>query len=210
MHEACLHAIHGFARFRVSGAQHLRVDAKRALSVQHERLLLFRKSLRRLGGALLAVLAFMTFNNILVATDFSDCAEHALNLGVELAQKFGAQLTLVHAWEFPYSLAAGLAYSRADLISGIEKETQRELTKACEALKLRYPSAKAVLRTGVPWQEIITAAQVAEADLIVVGTHGRTGISRALMGSVAERVVRLAPVPVLTVHGPAVKSAAAP
>jgi nucleotide-binding universal stress UspA family protein len=60
-----------------------------------------------------------------------------------------------------------------------------------------------VLRHGTPWTEIATVAREAKADLVVMGTHGRRGVARMLLGSVAERVVRTAPCPVLTVHGPA-------
>ena len=143
----------------------------------------------------------MAFKHILVATDFSDCSAHAVDIGVELAEQFSAELTLVHTWEVP-NLGYGAAlYFPGDMLTPIEQAAQRELDAAATELQKRLPRAKAVLRAGVPWDEIIAAAATAHADLIVLGTHGRRGVSRALLGSVAERVVRLSPVAVLTVRG---------
>jgi nucleotide-binding universal stress UspA family protein len=64
----------------------------------------------------------------------------------------------------------------------------------------KLPQAKAILRSGVPWREILSAVEDVAADLVVMGTHGRRGVSHALLGSVAEKIVRLSPVPVLTVR----------
>jgi len=145
----------------------------------------------------------MTFNNIVVATDFSEPSQRALELAVELAQTFKAELTLVHSWEAPsYSYGGGL-YLPVDLITPIQQAAVAHLEKALTELKLRAPQAKSMLRTGPAWQEVLDAATELHADLIVLGTHGRRGLNRALLGSVAEKVVRMATVPVLTVHGPA-------
>lgn len=143
----------------------------------------------------------MAFKHILVATDFSACSKRALDLGVELAEQFGAELTLVHTWEIP-NLGYGAAlYFPGDMLTPIEQAAQTELNTATKALQDRLPRAKSVLRAGIAWDEIIAAAASGHADLIVLGTHGRRGVSRALLGSVAERVVRLSPVAVLTVRG---------
>jgi nucleotide-binding universal stress UspA family protein len=143
----------------------------------------------------------MTFKHILVATDFSDCSQHALDLGIELAQRFDAQLTLVHTWEIP-SLGYGAAmYISGDVFAPIEQAALAQLDKVTKEVQERLPRAKSVLRAGVAWGEIVAAAGSSGADLIVLGTHGRRGVSRALLGSVAERVVRLSPVAVLTVRG---------
>ncbi|MEO8905735.1 MAG: universal stress protein [Polyangiaceae bacterium] len=143
----------------------------------------------------------MLFQHVLVATDFSECSKRALDLAVELAQKLDAQLTVTHVWEVPaYGYGPGM-YVPGDFLAPIEGAAQARLNEALDALKQRFPSAKGVLRTGAPWDEILAAALSVHADLIVIGTHGRRGLSRALMGSVAERVVRLSTVPVLTVHG---------
>jgi nucleotide-binding universal stress UspA family protein len=144
----------------------------------------------------------MTFGHILVATDFTESAQCALDLAVEMCRKFSADLTLVHCWEAPsYSYGGGL-YVPVDLITPIEKGASRALEEALTELKKRIPGAKSVLRTGSAWEEILVAAAAIQADLIVVGTHGRRGLNRALLGSVAEKVVRMAEMPVLTVHAP--------
>ena len=143
----------------------------------------------------------MTFQRILVATDFSESAGQALELALQIAEKFGSELTLVHSWEAPnYSFAAGL-YLPVDVVAPIERAAVARLEEATTQLKARFPAAKSVLRSGVPWEEVLGAATQLKADLIVMGTHGRRGLERALLGSVAERVVRLSRVPVLTVHG---------
>ncbi|MEP7048961.1 MAG: universal stress protein [Pseudomonadota bacterium] len=142
----------------------------------------------------------MPFQHVLVATDFSECSKRALDLGIELAQKFDAQLTVAHIWEVPtYSYGPGM-YVPGDWLTPIEAAAQARLDETVEDLKARFPNAKSLLRTGAPWDEILAAAQSVHADLIVMGTHGRRGLNRALIGSVAERVVRLSAVPVLTTH----------
>ena len=148
----------------------------------------------------------MAFKHILVATDFGDSSQGALDLAVELAQKFAASLTLVHSWEAPTYSYGGAYYLPADLITPIEEAARKHLQNAITALGQRVPNAKSVLRLGPAWEEILSAAREAEADLIVLGTHGRRGLDRALLGSVAEKVVRMAEVPVLTVHGPRAKA----
>ncbi|MEO6599079.1 MAG: universal stress protein, partial [Polyangiaceae bacterium] len=136
-----------------------------------------------------------------IATDFSDCSARALDIGVELAQQFDAQLTLVHTWEIP-SLGYGAAlYFPGDVSTPIEQAAQSQLNATTKTVQERIPRAKSVLRAGIAWDEILAAAESTHADLIVLGTHGRRGFSRALLGSVAERVVRLSPVAVLTVRG---------
>jgi nucleotide-binding universal stress UspA family protein len=143
----------------------------------------------------------MTFGHILVATDFSECAQRALDLAVEMARKFEGDLTLVHCWEAPsYSYGGGL-YVPVDLITPIEEGANRALQEALTELQKRVPTAKSMLRSGSAWEEILAAASAVHADLIVVGTHGRRGLNRMLLGSVAEKVVRMAEVPVLTAHG---------
>jgi nucleotide-binding universal stress UspA family protein len=142
----------------------------------------------------------MAFKHIIVATDLDECSQPAIEVGIELAREFNAELTLVHAWEFPTYPYGAILHLHDDLANAIQEAAQRELDVACAALKARLPGATAVLREGEAWREILAAAESAHADLIVVGTHGRRGLGRALLGSVAERVVRLATVPVLTVH----------
>jgi len=142
----------------------------------------------------------MSFDRIVVATDFSDSSREALELALPFAEKCGSELTLVHCWEAPsYSYAAGL-YLPLDVIAPIERAAVARLEEATARLKERYPAAKSLLRAGVPWEEVIGAASQVKADLIIMGTHGRRGLDRALLGSVAEKVVRMSTIPVLTVH----------
>ena len=141
----------------------------------------------------------MTFKHILVASDFSDSAERALQVAIELAHKFDSELTLLHVWDVPPT-SYGAFYFPGDLATPLREAATATLAKAGEALIQQLPRALTSLRQGIDWQEILSAAQQEHADLIVLGTHGRRGLSRALLGSVAERVVRLSTVPVLTVH----------
>jgi|SRR6188768_4225780 len=143
----------------------------------------------------------MSFERILVATDFSESSRQALELGLQLAQQFGSELTLMHSWDPPdYSYAAGL-HVPVDMVTPIERAAAAHLEEATAELRCRFPAAKSLLCEGAPWEEVLDAAARVKADLIVMGTRGRTGLERALLGSVAEKVVRLSPVPVLTVHG---------
>jgi nucleotide-binding universal stress UspA family protein len=139
------------------------------------------------------------FERILCATDFSDTAETAWGLACELARVHRAELVLVHVFvELPvYPEVA---------VSTIQKvwEEQRlwveqQLAERVEAATARGLTARYLLRTGTAPEEIARITTDEGADLVVVGTHGRTGINRLLIGSVAERVVRIAPCPVLTV-----------
>jgi len=143
----------------------------------------------------------MQFERILVATDFSESSRQALEYALSIAERFGSELALVHSWETPdYSYAAGL-YLPVDVVAPIERAAAARLEEAATELKARFSSASSVLRAGVPWEEILETASQWPADLIVMGTHGRRGLKRALLGSVAEKVVRMSRIPVLTVHG---------
>jgi nucleotide-binding universal stress UspA family protein len=86
-------------------------------------------------------------------------------------------------------------------------EATKELDALLQKVKDRYPKAEAAVVAGEPWLAILEAVKKQGADLIVMGTHGRRGISRVLLGSVAEKVVRLSPVPVLTISGKADQAA---
>lgn len=143
-----------------------------------------------------------TFKHILVPTDFGKSSTRALEVAIELATAFDAALTLLHIWEIPtyaYMDATGMM---ADFAPPIAAAAEAELNKTLATVRVRVPRANARLSTAVPWQGITMAIDELKPDLVVMGTHGRRGFSRALLGSVAEKVVRLSPVPVLTVRGP--------
>lgn len=142
--------------------------------------------------------AMNAFRNILVATDFGDASAEALERALALAVPLGARITLLHVYSLPvanYGYAAGLYWPVADL----ERAAQGELDGALAKIKERYGNVEGLVACGEPCPMILEAARLRNADLIVMGTHGRRGLSRALLGSVAEKVVRLSPVPVLTV-----------
>lgn len=140
---------------------------------------------------------------ILVPIDFSTTSARALEYAQSLAQRFGAALHLVHVCERPsLGLASmdahGIAYS--DWSQKLGEEAERELTKTVERLKGMKTSTEVLF--GNPARCIVTAATTSGADLIVMGTHGHGPIMHVVTGNVAERVVRTAPCPVLTVREP--------
>jgi nucleotide-binding universal stress UspA family protein len=137
---------------------------------------------------------------IVVGTDFSDTAEAATDYAVELAKKLGAEIVLVHGYEIPaYAFPEG-AVIQAELQDRLAKVSEEALASAVKARDKSGVPIRSVLRAGPPWHEVIAVAEEEKADLVVVGTHGRRGIARMIMGSVAERVVRGCPCPVLTVR----------
>ena len=142
------------------------------------------------------------FHRILVPTDFSTCAEAAWSLARRLAGATGAELVLAHVLvETPLYAEGPFSMDRAQHVYEAARKWGEEALEDWVAKSRSGGSgARAVMRTGVPYQEIVALADGEQADLIVIGTHGRGGIDRALLGSVADRVVRLAPCPVLTVR----------
>lgn len=140
---------------------------------------------------------------ILAPTDFSPGAEPALQWAMHLADAFGAQVTILHAVDVTLGAIAGLPPDMAavpaygELLEVVRREAWAEMAKLAE----RYPAAKTLLREGAPRKTIGDVASEIGADLIVMGTHGRTGLAHVVFGSVAEHVVRHSPVPVLTVRG---------
>jgi nucleotide-binding universal stress UspA family protein len=140
----------------------------------------------------------MPFKHVLVATDCGECSDAAVKYGLEMANRDGAALTLVHAFELPYGCAAPFA---DEVLRAVQDAARAEFAKVLEPVRASVPTASGVLREGRPWEQVLAVAREQGADLIVVGSHGRHGLPRAVLGSVAEKVVRLSPVPVLTVHG---------
>lgn len=135
----------------------------------------------------------ISIQRILFATDFSKPARNAQSYAVALAEKFGAQLHAFHAVNEDVFVPAPDLASR-----WIESEVAR--CRQQLSADMGSVSAKQEVRPGNAVQEIIKYASDERIDLIVIATHGRTGLSHALLGSIAEKVVRLATCPVLTVH----------
>jgi len=140
---------------------------------------------------------------ILVPTDFSECSEAAVKYGFALANAFGATAHLLNVVQDPYTLpwaADAFAAPVGDMLTDWEAQAKRRLVES-------VPDASAsptvlTTRVGSPAAEIVRYATQHRIDLIVLGTHGRGPLGHILLGSVAERVVRTAPCPVLTVRHP--------
>jgi nucleotide-binding universal stress UspA family protein len=144
------------------------------------------------------------FRRILHATDFSGASRPALIRAIALARQSRATLQVVHALP-PLALAVGGDFAMPPrTYEAIERRdrqrAQRQLTALVRRARKAGVRATALLLDGVPHEQIPRAARRTRADLIVIGTHGRTGVSKLFLGSVAERLVRLAPCPVLTVR----------
>ena len=140
-------------------------------------------------------------NRILAATDFSACSHEALEYAGELEKRFSAELHLLHVADDPHALLphAGAAIP-VEVLASAEAQTVEALTRAAEFLEKEGRQVYRSVVRGVPFLEIIRYAREHDIGLIVIGTHGRTGLQQAMIGSVAERVVRKAPCPVMVVR----------
>ena len=144
----------------------------------------------------------MTVQHILVPTDFSEYADYALDYAIELAQKLQARLTFLHVIHLtPMAMGEIGASGLAPYLEEIETDAQQRMEGIVERVHQEGLEGEISIVQGVPFQIIVDMAESRGVDLIVMGTHGRTGLTHALMGSVAERVVRLAPCPVLVTRG---------
>ncbi len=150
----------------------------------------------------------MSWKKIVCAVDFSEGARAALEEAADLARRTGAQLTLVHVYEPAPPLAGDLAAWPADVLEETAYELGRVLeTWKVDAERLAEMPVRALLLTGPPASEIVRCARDGGFDLIVMGTHGRGGLARVVLGSVAERVVRQAHCPVLVARAPLARAA---
>jgi nucleotide-binding universal stress UspA family protein len=139
---------------------------------------------------------------ILHPTDFSECATAAQTVAVDLAHKLDAELVLVQVLvEAPLYSEGFISRRQVQTVYDAQRKWSEETLEA-RAEQLRQSGTKTSWRVqmGAPYQEIVRTAEEEHAGMIVMGTHGRSGLNRALLGSVAERVIRLAPCPVLTVR----------
>ena len=148
----------------------------------------------------------IALKRILVATDFGEAAEVALNYGREFARTFGASLEVLHVAENIANRGLGpdiLAVDWSALQRDIEAAARRQLDELLDEEDRTMLRANTVfVIANTPALTIVEYARKSQADLILMGTHGRGGMAHLVMGSVAERVVRLAPCPVLTVRHP--------
>jgi nucleotide-binding universal stress UspA family protein len=144
----------------------------------------------------------ITLKKILVPTDFSEGACHALRYGTSFAREYGAELLIVHVVE---SVAAPYASDlfpvpMAEVFQELSAYAQGELRKLAEQAKAKGVVARTMVVHGKPSLEIMRVAREETIDMIVLGTHGKGVLDQALFGSTTERVVRKAPCPVLTVR----------
>ena len=146
----------------------------------------------------------MKIKRILVPVDFSEPSLQAVEYAVELARPFGASLELLCVIEpLAYAPLAGPAVDLAAIRAEQERIATERLAGLKRDLVRRHARCRADLRIGSAYRTIVDRAARWPADLVVMGTQGRSGLSHLLIGSVAERVVRSAPCPVLTVRPPA-------
>lgn len=146
-----------------------------------------------------------TLKKILVPVDFSDCSRAAVQSAIGLAGRYGAELELLHVHEVPFTAGAVLVRAADGREVSMEvflaEESKRLLDEMVESVDdIAEAVHHEVVRGGVAHISIVDRARQIGADLIVMGTHGRSGLSHLLMGSVAEKVLRSAPCPVLVVR----------
>ena len=136
----------------------------------------------------------MNIRRILIAVDDEPLAAHAAELGIELASSLGAEIAFVHVIEPGLVQATGI--TPGELLADTEREAKTLMDGFCQLVPQTHQPLKFV-NVGNPASEIVRTAKEWPADMIVIGSHGRHGIQRALLGSVAEAVMRHAPCPVL-------------
>jgi len=140
---------------------------------------------------------------IMTAVDFSETGQAAASQAAELAQRLGAELVVLHVVNEPaFAVAEGNGYLAPAVVAEYENAMKTKLQGTADALASSGAKVSAKVVRGTPHDAIVSAAESEKVDLIVMGTHGRTGIGQLLLGSVAERVVRLSKVPVMTIRTP--------
>jgi nucleotide-binding universal stress UspA family protein len=142
------------------------------------------------------------FDTILFAVDFSESSDHAFSYAFELARKFSSRLEIIHVINEPVDLRG--FYVPHISFDNLEKEiaegAEKMMDRFCAEKLQGYDNYGKSVVAGIPYDEIVRKAEEVNADLIVMGTHGRKGLDHMLFGSTAERVVRTARCPVMTVR----------
>lgn len=141
-------------------------------------------------------------DTILVAVDFSDSSDNAFQMALSMARKFEARMIILHVINEPVDLRGFYVphISFEKLEEEIEEGAKKMMETFCRQNILDYDNYESLIIPGLPYEQIIEQAEEKSADLIVLGTHGRTGLDHVLFGSTAEKVVRKSPLPVLTVR----------
>ena len=142
----------------------------------------------------------MKLRKILLPTDFTSHSEGAVGYAAGLARSFGASLLLLHVIE-PFTYSVSDTVQVTDHYAALRTIAEPMMKNMVDALGKKGFKAKGLIVKGTPYLEIVKKARKEGADIIVLATHGRSGLHRLFIGSVAERVVRLAHCPVLTVRG---------
>jgi universal stress protein A len=142
---------------------------------------------------------FLQLKKILVPLDFSQISEKAFRYAIKFAGQFGSSVTLLHVIQ-PMVYPADFGYPPT-LVDSLDDTMQQAAKERLQAMASSAPiEMETIIRLGQPYHEITIAARELEVDLIIITTHGHTGLKHALLGSTAERVVRHAPCPVLTLR----------
>jgi nucleotide-binding universal stress UspA family protein len=152
------------------------------------------------GTALATAPVMVSFKKILVPVDFGESSKQALDLAIDLAKQYGSELTLLHTWEIPVYGYGAMEFSAMDMLTPIQGAATEQLDALLVEVRRQLPATKGLIARGVAWRELLTIIEESRPDLVVMGTHGRRGLGRAILGSVAEKIVRMSPVPVLTVR----------
>ena len=144
----------------------------------------------------------MQFRHILAPTDFSEYSKQAVVAALELARRFGAKLTILHVVELPPYPVEGYVPPavNATFLDDLERQATQDLAQLVPEAEANNVEVVRLVAVGSPYRTIIDTAEAAQVDLIVMATAGRSGFSRLIMGSIAERVVRTATCPVLTIR----------
>ena len=144
----------------------------------------------------------MEFKTILFATDFSEGSDFAFQAALSLARKYDGKLIVIHVINEPVDLRGFYVphISFDKLEEEIEQGAEKLMEKFCRTHMQDFSNYETHVLPGIPYDEIIKRAETHNADLIVLGTHGRTGLDHVLFGSTAEKVVRKSPIPVMTIR----------
>jgi universal stress protein A len=144
----------------------------------------------------------MNIQRILAPTDFSELSKQGLTSALELAETFGAKLLLLHVVEPPTYPIEGIMPSHlgTTMLDDLERQASRDLAPMLSETHGSIVEVTRRVVAGIPYRKIVEVAEEEKSDLIVMTTHGRTGFSHLVMGSVTEKIVRTAPCPVLTIR----------
>ncbi len=142
------------------------------------------------------------YSTILVAIDFSDSSDNAFQHALSIARKYSAKLIVLHVINEPVDLRGFYVphISFEKLEEEIEEGAKKMMDTFCAQHLNDYADYESVIVSGLPYEQVIDTAREKNADLIVMGTHGRTGLDHVLFGSTAAKVVRKSPIPVLTIR----------